>query len=125
MRRSVLAASAAVLLLAAGCGGGVDAGAAESAFVSSAGGPVGSLCDSSSPSWSCFYDGVEAQSDYLVVKLTADGGADGSTLAASAGRAWFNFIHCQFPDLQMIVVRINGVDHNVARSSTTADRMPC
>ena len=34
--------------------------------------------------------------------------------ANKAGRHWFKFIGCDFPQLATIVVNINGVDHNVS-----------
>lgn len=76
--------------------------------------------------WSCFYDGVEDGSGYLRVNLTTDGGwsdQELEELAATAGRHWFNFIGCDFPDLDTIVVRVNGIDHNVFRSSTLVDQV--
>lgn len=76
--------------------------------------------------WSCFYDGVEDGPGYLRVNLTTDGGwseAELSEMATTAGRHWFNFIGCDYPDLDTIVVRVNGVDHNVFRSDTNVDLM--
>ncbi len=76
--------------------------------------------------WSCFYDGVEDGVGYLQVNLTTDGGwsnVELNDLAATAGLHWFNFIGCDYPDLDTIVVRVNGLDHNVFRSSTNVDLM--
>lgn len=85
---------------------------------------IGDMCDEDVTHWSCFYDGVEDGAGYLVVNLTTDGGWSDEALddlAASAGRHWFNFIGCDFPDLDTIVVTINGLEHNVLRSDTMVD----
>lgn len=116
---------AAAVVLVGGCGSSVDPAAAEQAFTRNAGGSISSMCDASNPGWQCYYDGTAASGSYLVVKLTTDAGTDAGTLAKSAGTAWFNFIHCDYPDLKTIVVRVNGVDHNVFRSDTRADSMSC
>ena len=76
--------------------------------------------------WSCWYDGVEDGDNYLQVNLTTDGGwsdVELENLAATAGRHWFNFIACEYPDLSTIVVRVNGIDHDVYRWDTLADQM--
>lgn len=87
---------------------------------------ISDMCDESYTHWACFYDGVESPSSYLNVILTTDGGWPDSGLeemAASAGRHWFNFIGCDYPNLNTIVVTINGLDHNVFRSDTAADTL--
>lgn len=115
-----------------GAPAGIDAQAMEAAYVSGLAGPISGMCASaredptwtSGPHWACFNDGVEAAPSYLRVNLTTDGGyAPGELveMANDTGRGWFNFIACEFRDLDMIVVTINGLDHNVPRSSTKAD----
>jgi len=87
---------------------------------------IKSMCDSQFTRWSCFYDGVSDGAGYLRVNLTTDGGwtdSDLDAMAKDAGIAWFNFIGCDYPKLSMIVVNINGLDHNVARADTHADWM--
>lgn len=82
------------------------------------------MCDDSYTHWACFYDGVTRASGDLQVILTTDGGWSNTELvdlAATAGRHWFNFIGCDFPDLNVIVVTVNGLDHNVFRSDTLID----
>lgn len=125
MRLRLMALVGALMIVLSGCGGSVDADAMEQSFVAASGGPVKSMCDAAMTHWSCFYDGVESGSGYLVVELSTPARMNAGALAKTAGMHWFNFIHCQFPDLKMIVVRVNGVDHNVARSSTSADRLSC
>jgi|GEM_PF-2634987 len=85
---------------------------------------IASMCDASYTHWSCFYDGVTDGAGDLRVNLSTDGGwsaDDLNTMADQAGRHWFNFIACDYPDLTTIVVAINGMDHNVFRSDTKAD----
>lgn len=85
---------------------------------------IGDMCDKGHTHWACFYDGVEDGAGYLVVNLTTDAGWSADELddlAASAGRHWFNFIGCDFPDLDTIVVTVDGVEHNVFRSDTDVD----
>jgi len=79
------------------------------------------LCDPSYTHWACFYTGVEGDpGDYLQVNLTTDGGwldyelADMSEMAA---RHWFNNIGCDFPEIDTIVVSVNGLHHNHFKSS--------
>lgn len=84
--------------------------------------------DDSYTHWSCFYDGVEDGPAYLQVNLTTDGGWSTNALeqmAATAGLHWFNFIGCDFPELQTIVVNINGLDYNVFRWDTMIDTALC
>lgn len=111
---------------------GIDAEAMEAAFIAGLGHPIKDMCASAmnDPTWTkglhwaCFYDGVEDQPAYLQINLTTDGGyapEELEEMANDTGRAWFNFIGCEFPNLDMIVVTINGLDHNVPRSSTNAD----
>ena len=111
---------------------GIDAQAMEAAFIAGLDHPITDMCAStmddptwtSGPHWACFYDGVEAAPGFLRINLTTDGGYAPEELVEMAndtGRAWFNFIGCEFPNLDMIVVTINGLDHNVPRSSTKAD----
>ncbi|WP_054953612.1 PASTA domain-containing protein [Flaviflexus massiliensis] len=69
--------------------------------------------------WGCFYESAENTSSYLRVNLITDGGwseGDLNLLAENTGRHWFNFIGCDFPDLNTIVVNINGIDHNTYRT---------
>lgn len=108
----------------------VDASEVEKAYLAHlAGSGVQSFkdqCDASITNWQCFYDGVSGDSSTLWVNLQTDGGwsaSDLDTMANQAGRAWYNFIGCEFPNLDTIVVRINGLDHNVFRSETGADLM--
>ena len=105
---------------------GIDAKAIEKQFLTSLENnfveDIASMCDAAYTHWSCFYDGVQAGSTYLRINLTTDGGwpsSDIEDMAQQTGRHWFNFIGCDFPDLTTIVVNINGVDHNVFRSSLT------
>jgi hypothetical protein len=84
------------------------------------------MCDAAYTQWSCFYTGVSGGPGFLQVNLAPDGGFSAAALdmmADQAGRAWFNFIGCDFPDLTSIVVTINGLDHNVFRSDTGADAL--
>ncbi len=86
--------------------------------------PIKSMCDAAYTHWACFYDGVEAGPSYLRVNLNTDGGRDDAEeMAERAGTHWFNFIACDFPKLSTIVVRINGIDHNVYRKDTNADML--
>lgn len=105
----------------------IDAAAMEAAFKANLGGdPITSMCDAAYTHWACFYDGVEAGPTYLRVKLTTDGGrTDADAMAKSAGSHWFNFIGCEYPELDTIVVTINGIDHNVYRKDTNADSIKC
>ena len=87
---------------------------------------VGEMCDSAFTHWACFYDGVEDAPGFLRIQLTTDGGWSDDALgemADLAGRHWFNFIGCDFPDLSTSVVAVNGIDHNVFRSDTQVDLM--
>ena len=82
------------------------------------------MCDASYTHWSCFYEGVDKSAGDLRVRLVTDGGwspGDLDALATQAGTQWFNFIGCDYPDLSVIVVTVNGLDHNVFRSDTNAD----
>jgi hypothetical protein len=104
---------------------GVDASAMEKDFLAhlAAGGvqSINGLCDPGYTNWSCFYSGVSSGPGYLRVNLETDGGLSDpelETMANQAGGAWFINIGCDFPNLQTIVVRINGVDHNVYRGDT-------
>ena len=57
-------------------------------------------CDASYTRWQCFYAAVTGEPGFLRVNLVTDGGwsaADLNTMADQAGRAWFNFIGCDFP----------------------------
>lgn len=84
------------------------------------------MCDDSYTQWACFYDGVESGASYLRVNLTTDGGWSNQNLqdmALKAGRDWFNFVGCDFPDLKMIVVSVNGLDVSVPRANTNADSL--
>lgn len=106
----------------------LNAQAVEKAFIANLGGqPISSMCDRDETRmhWGCFYEGVESPGTYLRVKLSTDAGIDGDALADTAGRHWFNFVHCDFPDLDTIVVSVNGIDHNVFLSDTNAASMPC
>ncbi|MFD6699829.1 MULTISPECIES: hypothetical protein [unclassified Microbacterium] len=79
------------------------------------------MCDAAYTHWACFYDGVESGSGFLRINLSTDGGWTNTALrkvADSAGRHWFNFIGCDYPDLSMIVVTVNGLDYNVARPAS-------
>lgn len=109
---------------------GVDAAAIEAKFnehlhnnfIES----VDGMCDDAYTHWACFYDGVQGAPGYLRILLSTDGGwseSELSEMADATGRHWFNFIGCDFPDLDTIVVTINGLDHNVFRSETNADAM--
>jgi len=111
---------------------GIDAEAMEAAFIAGLGRPIQEMCASArndptwtkGPHWACFYDGVEAGPSYLRINLTTYGAATPGELderAYDTGLAWFNFIGCKFPNLDMIVVTIDGLDNNVPRSSTKAD----
>lgn len=87
---------------------------------------ISDMCDDSYTHWACFYDGAENGAGYLRVNLTTDGGwseGDLDDMAAQAGRHWFNFVGCDFPQLDMIVVSVNGGDRNVARSDTMVDSL--
>lgn len=69
--------------------------------------------------WTCFYEGVENTSQYLQVNLDTYGTGTPTELqelAEMTGRHWFNFIGCDFPDLDTIVVSINGQHYNTYRS---------
>jgi hypothetical protein len=108
----------------------VDASAMEKAYLAHLANngvqSIKAMCDAEYTEWSCFYEGVSDGPGFLRVNLQTDGGwpAGGlDTMANQAGRAWFNFIGCQFPNLTMIVVTINGLDHNIPRSETNADAM--
>jgi hypothetical protein len=107
---------------------GLDASAMEKAYLGHLANngvrSIKSMCDSSNTHWACFYEGVSDGPGYLRVNLQTGGigsPADLDTMANQAGRAWFNFIGCDFPKLTMIVVTINGLDHNIPRSETNAD----
>ena len=109
---------------------GVDASAMEKAYLghlaSNGVQSIKAMCNSSYTDWSCFYEGVSDGPGFLRVNLQTDGGwpaGDLVTMANQSGRAWFNFIGCDFPNLTMIVVTINGLDHNIPRSETNADAM--
>lgn len=81
----------------------------------------GLMCDDYYTHWSCFYQGVAGTpSDFLIVNLLTDGGwsdADLEYMAQTAGLHWFNFIGCDFPQIDTIVVNVNGIDHNIPRYS--------
>lgn len=84
------------------------------------------MCDAARTHWACFYDGAEDGVGYLRVNLSTDGNwsqGDLDDMAAQAGRHWFNFIGCDFPQLDTIVVNVNGVDRNVYRSDTMVDSL--
>ena len=80
------------------------------------------MCDDAFTHWSCFYDGVEAlPGNGLQVVLTTDGGHSDLELedmAQKAGVHWFNFVGCEYPDLDVIVVTINGLDYNMFREDS-------
>lgn len=87
---------------------------------------VSDMCDAAHTHWACFYDGAEAGAGYLRVNLTPDEGwSEGELddMAAQAGRHWFNFVGCDFPQLDTIVVNVNGIDRNVYRSDTLVDSL--
>lgn len=87
---------------------------------------IGDMCDDAYTHWACFYQGVDGTAGYLQVNLSTDGGWSASALenmANTAGRHWFNFIGCDYRGLSVIVVTINGLDHNVFRSSTLVDSL--
>lgn len=87
---------------------------------------ISDMCDDAYTHWACFYDGAEDGVSYLRVNLTTDGGwseGDLDDMAAQAGRHWFNFVGCDFPQLDTIVVNVNGVDRNVYRSDTKVDSL--
>lgn len=96
-----------------------DAATVEGVFLEQLGGrEIKDMCDSAYTHWGCFYEGVATTPGYLQVDLATDGGwsrADLDELATSTGRHWFNFIGCDYPDLDTIVVTINGIDHNTYR----------
>lgn len=81
--------------------------------------PFSAMCDDYYTHWACFYQGVEGDpSNFLQVNLLTDGGWSDfelDAMAETAGRHWFNFIGCDFPQINTIVVNINGLDHNVFR----------
>lgn len=84
------------------------------------------MCDAARTHWACFYDGAEDGVGYLRVNLSTDGNwsqGDLDDMAAQAGRHWFNFVGCDFPQLDTIVVSVNGGDRNVYRSDTMADSL--
>jgi len=113
--RATLVAGA---LFLGGCSAGtpVNATAMESAFNENLpGSSIKGMCDPAYTHWACFYEGVEADGSYLVVKLGVPGGMDEDALAQRAGKHWFNFIGKRYPDLSIIIVRINGIDYNVYR----------
>jgi len=86
----------------------------------------GDMCDDAYTHWACFYRGVDGTFGFLEVILTTDGGWSEAALdemANATGRHWFNFIGCDYPGLSVIVVTINGLEHNVFRSTTSADSM--
>lgn len=107
--------------------GKIDAKAMEATFREQLGGkPIKSMCDANYTHWACFYNGVKAEPGYLRIDLSTDADApDPDEMAAKAGRAWFNFLACKYPDLTTIVVQINGIDHNVYRRDTAADKINC
>jgi hypothetical protein len=87
---------------------------------------IADMCDAAYTHWACFYDGAEDGAGYLRLDLTTDGGwseGDLDDMAAQAGRHWFNFVGCDFPQLDTIVVSVNGGDRNVYRSDTMADSL--
>lgn len=87
---------------------------------------ISDMCDAAYTHWACFYDGAENGLGYLRVNLTTDGGwSEGELdgMAAQAGRHWFNFVGCDFPQLDTIVVSVNGGDRNVARSDTMVNSL--
>jgi hypothetical protein len=100
--------------------------AMEKAFLANIpGNGIKDMCDAQYTHWACFYDGVEG-GPYLQVNLSTDGGRSDAELDEMADRAglhWFNFIGCDFPDLDTIVVSVNGLDHNVFRHDTQVDSM--
>lgn len=123
---SILFAGCVTLVSACSSSAPIDAAGMESAFIEGMGGqPIKSMCDPGFTHWACFYDGVQAGSGYLEVDLSTPGGMDEDELAMQTGSHWFNFIHCQYPELKTIVVTINGIDHNVFRSDTRADSISC
>ena len=84
----------------------------------------GDMCDSSYTHWACFYDGASDYYGDLNITLTTDGGWSDSELkdlATTAGNHWFNFIGCDYPNLNTIIVTVNGLDYNVFRHNTNAD----
>lgn len=89
----------------------------EAAFVDALGGqPIASMCDAAVTHWACFYSGVTAPNQQQVrVELETDGGwsdDDLEQLADEAALHWFNFVGTTFEDLDIVVVRTNGVDSN-------------
>lgn len=97
---------------------GFDAAEMEQEFLKNIPGHQGikDMCDPAYTHWACFYEGVEGKPAYLKVNLLTDGGiTDTKELAKKAGWHWFNFIGCQYPDLSVIVVSVNGLDNNVFR----------
>lgn len=87
---------------------------------------IGAMCDDSLTHWACFYDGVSGDSEKLRVSLTTDGGwstTEIEDLASAAGLHWFNFIGCDYPELSVIVVVVNGLEHNVFRYDTNVDML--
>lgn len=68
--------------------------------------------------WSCWYEEVTVTAGYLKVHLTTDGGRTDdelSDMAAGTGMDWWNLIGCEYAELDVIVVTINGRDYNAFR----------
>lgn len=109
---------------ASSASGSLTAKGVEAAFVETAGEPVKDLCKIGGPSeWACYYDGVKVSGPYLRVELSTPADADEDEIVKRAGLHWFNFVGCTYPDLDIIIVVVNGVDHNVMRSDTNADAL--
>lgn len=101
--------------------GSLTAKSAESAFTKTAGEPVKDLCKIGGPSeWACYYEGVSVSGSNLRVELSTPPDADEDEIVKRTGLHWFNFIGCTYPDLNIVIVTVNGVDHNVMRWDTNA-----
>lgn len=99
----------------------INVAAVKATFKAGVGGrAIRDMCDAAYSPWGCFYEDVEAvNASTIRVTLTTDGGrgpSDLDAVATDAGTHWFNFVGMDHPDLDVIIVRVNGVDHNVYRT---------
>lgn len=88
--------------------------AAITAQLNNATGGIKSLCSGARTHWSCFFDSITRHNDSAVkVNLTTDGAwsdADLDEMAEAAGLHVFNFVGAQNPNLDYVVVYVNGID---------------
>lgn len=78
------------------------------------------MCDPALTHWACFYDGLKPHSPTAFrVELSTPGDwtqPEVDDLAGAAALHWFNFVGMGRPELDQIIVDVNGVD------TTTLDR---